>query len=342
MTPRRAAGFILLLLLFAGGSAASEALPSSTIIDPAVVQRLESDMPILDLTRDARPLPADMRTFYEAYGLYHPRVRNFYGRFDVGDYKISAYVFVPEAVRGTVYCLHGYFDHVGILQHLVSAFLERNYAVAALDLPGHGLSSGDPGEVEDFGDYAAVLDEFVRRSRPYLTGPYHLVGHSMGGAVVLEFIYSRPIQAGRFKKVVLAAPLIRHAFYQLSRVQVFLLDPFFESFPRRFHANSNDPAFVEHIKHDPLEGQRVPFGWLNALYRWNDRFADYPPYPGAVLVVQGTDDDVLDWDYNMDALEKKLTQGRIRLIEGARHQLFNESASLRRQVLNDVVSFLEP
>jgi lysophospholipase len=299
-------------------------------------------MPPLDLARDARPLTPDMRVFYEAYGLYHPRVRNFYGRFEVGAYRISAYVFVPATVRGTVYCVHGYFDHVGILKHLVSACLARNYAVAAFDLPGHGLSSGDPGAVKDFGDYAAVLDEFVRRSAPRLPRPYYLVAHSTGAAVALEFMASRSPQADGFTNFVLAAPLIRHAFYRMSRVLVFLLDPFFNSFPRRFHKNSNDAEFVAQIKRDPLQGRRIPFAWLNALYRWNARFVDDPPCARPTLVIQGTADEVLDWRYNIELLEKKLTHGRIRLIEGARHELFNETASLRREIFDALFSFLTP
>src|SRR5712691_1065858 len=48
----------------------------------------------------------------------------------------------------------------------------------ALDLPGHGASSGDGcGTVPD---YAAVVQEFIRALG---CGPIVLVGHSMGGAI---------------------------------------------------------------------------------------------------------------------------------------------------------------
>jgi lysophospholipase len=340
---RRTSDFLLLLVLVTGipEPAAPQSAPSSALIDPAVVQRLSTDMPPLDLARENPPLPADMQSFYTAYGLYHPRVRNYFGRFEAGGLQIAAYVFVPAEARGTVYCLHGYFDHVGMLQHLVRACLARGYAVAAFDLPGHGLSSGGPEAVADFGDYVAVLAEFVRRSRPQLPRPCHLVAHSTGGAVALEFIFTRPLQAEGFDTFVLAAPLIRHAYYRLSRLPVFLLTPFLQSFPRRFHANSHDPQFVERSKHDPLQGRRVPLSWLNALYRWNDRLADYAPSACPVMVIQGTEDDVLDWRSNVSLLREKLAAGRFELIEGARHQLFNEAAAFRRPALESVFSFFE-
>ena len=56
------------------------------------------------------------------------------------------------------------------------------------DHPGHGLSSGARASIDDFSEYVSVLEDFLRIARVHLPGPYHLVAHSMGGAVTLDYL----------------------------------------------------------------------------------------------------------------------------------------------------------
>lgn len=54
--------------------------------------------------------------------------------------------------------------------------------VYALDLPGHGKSGGDA--LPEVGAYAEALREWAER---LALPPFVLIGHSMGGAIALEF-----------------------------------------------------------------------------------------------------------------------------------------------------------
>jgi len=66
--------------------------------------------------------------------------------------------------------------------------LAQSHCVTALDLPGHGRSSKDVG-AGDLATLSAALGAFLDALG---IGPAHLVGHSLGGAVVLELALRRP------------------------------------------------------------------------------------------------------------------------------------------------------
>lgn len=64
------------------------------------------------------------------------------------------------------------------------------HTVYALDLPGHGRSRG-AGRSE-IGAYAEVVRRFADALQPELTRPFVLAGHSMGGAIAIEFALRYP------------------------------------------------------------------------------------------------------------------------------------------------------
>jgi pyruvate dehydrogenase E2 component (dihydrolipoamide acetyltransferase) len=68
------------------------------------------------------------------------------------------------------------------------ADLSEGRVVYAVDLPGHGGSAKDVGE----GTVAAMADALVAFLDGLGTGPAHLVGHSLGGAVGLELALRDP------------------------------------------------------------------------------------------------------------------------------------------------------
>lgn len=84
----------------------------------------------------------------------------------------------------------------------------------ALELRGHGLSSGTRFYVNDFDDYLYDLHsliEYVRNVYPNL--PIHLIGESMGGAIAIKYsikynnIYNNSIKYNDIKSIILLAPM---------------------------------------------------------------------------------------------------------------------------------------
>jgi alpha-beta hydrolase superfamily lysophospholipase len=137
------------------------------------------------------------------------------------------------------------------------------------------------------------------------------------------------------------APLVRHAFWKSSQLSYALAKPFVKDLPRKFYKNSSDLVYLERVKNDPLQGNRIPIEWLDALYSWNQRVLHYEILSTSLMVIQGTRDRVVDWQYNIEFLQQKFKTIQIKWIQDARHQLLNEIPSVQSEVLNSIAVFLE-
>ena len=318
----------------------AESDPSVVGVIHNLIRQVKKEIPPLDLSKKPTPSPASV-SYFQYSDLYYAHPHHYFGTFWSDDYAIAAHIFAPLKSHGTVFLLHGYFDHTGILKNLIRHCLDSGLAVACFDLPGHGLSTGQRGAIEDFSQYVSVLENFIKICSGRLQQPYYLIGHSLGSSIALEYIFNGNSQNPVFKKVILLAPLIHYSYYQISRLQYPLLKSFVVNIPRGTPNNSSDPVFVDWLKQDPLQGKQIPIGWLRALYEWNDRIENYGSVSTPLLVIQGTRDRVIDWRYNIKLLKEKCDSLTVKWIENGRHQLLNESRHLREEVLLAISSYLE-
>ena len=95
-----------------------------------------------------------------------------------------------------VILIHGLGGSVDDWKNTLPA-LARNFHVVAFDLPGFGKS--DKGSQHYSPTLYARLAHFLS-NRYFSEKPYHIVGHSMGGAIALRFAAQRPL---RFQRLVL-------------------------------------------------------------------------------------------------------------------------------------------
>lgn len=137
-----------------------------------------------------------------ASGFGWERVR--YARPEAGG-EVAAFRFAPAGEpRGRVVAAHGACDDALFpLVALYRALLERGFEVFAFDLDGNGWESttrfsagGIRGAVE------GAVREAVRGRRAL---PLHLLGHSLGGALVLDALARRRVEAE--SAAVVATPL---------------------------------------------------------------------------------------------------------------------------------------
>ena len=293
----------------------------------------------LDFTATSVSTPA-VEAYCEFYQLNFDETEHIWGTFASGQYQLVAHIFRPHHPRGTVFLLHGYIDHTGILHHLIQNCLEQQYVVAVYDLPGHGLSSGERISIDSFPEYVNVFENFLVLCKPHVPQPYHLICHSTGGAIALEYL----LEAGThpFKRIVFLAPLVRHVHWHISKIPYALGKlVHIRTVPRRTPEISSDPAFLRFLQSDPLQPHRVPVKWISALYSWNRKIAQTAPVSQAVCILQGTRDNVVDWKYNLPFLQEKLTGATVKTFQNAKHHLPNESLPIRTQVFESINAYLE-
>ena len=274
--------------------------------------------------------PGDARHYLRFYSLDmssdFPAVRHGLGTVSSGEHRLAVHCWEYPGASATLLLVHGYFDHVGLFDHLVRYGLERGLNVVAFDLPGHGLSSGPQAEIQDFAEYRqAIID--VLASVSFLPGERRVIAQSTGGAAVMDYLLaglSPPLD-----RVVLLAPLVRPA--QWGRI-VFthrLLHRFVEQVPRTFADSSQDPDFLLFVREDPLQSPVIPVCWVTALRRWIPELLRRDPDGRPLLVVQGDDDGTVDWRYNLRQIRRLFPAMELHMLPGGRHHLANEREDLR-------------
>lgn len=294
------------------------------------------------LKQQLKPLHADEIAhssqeldYFQRYGLNfagEPGGIHRFGYIDSCNYRISCHHYQQPQAKGTWFVLHGYFDHVGLMQHIIRFFLQQGYDVLAYDLPGHGLSTGRPATIADFSVYSLILDDIISTYQQHLTYPLHAFGQSTGCAIITDFLYekARHNKEIPFEKLVLSAPLIRPCHWSISRLKLHLVRLFIKQIPRTFTNNSRDKAFLNKAHNDPLTARILPTQWLLALDRWIKRIErSKTEIPRTPLIIQGTKDTTVDASHNIPVLQQLYKDTEILWLEGARHHLPNELRQTR-------------
>ncbi|MYM63545.1 alpha/beta hydrolase [Pseudomaricurvus sp. HS19] len=264
------------------------------------------------------------------------------GTFDAAGYRIACHLWLQAAPRGTLFFLHGFTDHVGLMQHALRYLLQQGWNLVAFDLPGHGLSSGERCSIGSFDEYRLVLEACLALCATVpgrLPRPWHGAGQSTGGAVWLNYLCQHPSQEA-IDRICLLAPLLRPKSWGHLQYALPLLRHL-RQLPRKFTSNSHDEAFLDFVRNaDPLQYRHTPLRWAEAMHRWQQQFVQQPPLQRPLLLVQGDDDGTIDFRYNLTQIQAVFPNSQTKMIPGARHQLVNELPPYRDQALQAMGDWL--
>jgi alpha-beta hydrolase superfamily lysophospholipase len=285
--------------------------------------------------------------YSQFYGLDFDGVGHKYFDFNVGGQKLIGQTFEPKEYRATVIIVHGYLVHCGTFGKFIKYMLDNRFAVAMFDLPGHGLSEGERGRIDDFARYTFALEEFTGIIKEKLHGPFHIVGHSTGSAIVMDYLsnfISPQIHSGgssSFDKVVLAAPLVRFKLWRLSKIGCAIYMPFMKHIFRLFRNISSDAQYVNFLKHrDPLQVKSISLRWVRACFKWEKKIRRANVSDKSLLIVQGTNDTTVCWQYNLDFIRTKFKDADVEFVENAQHEFFNEAKQYRDQVFELIRDYM--
>lgn len=283
------------------------------------------------------------------YGLGFENAEHRFVEFKSGSFDLVGQVWIPKEYKATVIIVHGFLGHCGTFGKFIKFMLDNHFAVAAFDLPGHGLSSGEKTAIDDFSQYSKSLQDFLKIVKEHLHGPFHIVGHSMGAAVVMDYMtnykINLPIAYAQgsettFNKVILAAPLVRCTLWNLSKLGWFIYNPFGKNIFRFFHNISSDKDYVKFLKHkDPLQAKSISMRWVKAMFKWEKKIAKVPKIGRQALMIQGTNDTTVAWRHNLKFIQLRFEKTEIELIENAQHEFFNEAKKYRDEVFSAIIEY---
>ena len=292
--------------------------------------------------------------------------------------RLHAVRYTPEdkgSIRCVIQIVHGMAEYIERYEEFAKFLTDRGFVVVGEDHLGHGRSVGRKGRYGYFceQDPATVLVQDVHQLKKataelYPNVPYVIAGHSMGSFITRNYIchYGAGIDAA----VIMGTGMQHKAVLALSKTvaavqgRIFgpekkgkLLDKLaFGSYNRRipnprtpFDWLSRDGERVKQYLSDPMcgfvftiNGFQALFELISRLYRPEN--LERIPKELPVFLLSGDDDPVGGYGRGVRKAYSSLRAAgleniRVRLYEGGRHELLNETN--RQDIMQDICRWIE-
>jgi alpha-beta hydrolase superfamily lysophospholipase len=308
------------------------------------------ELPLLSLT-STDALSEAVRGYRAFYTLDQLPAHHHQGYLRAGDHRIHVQLFQPlTQAQGTVWVLHGYLEHSGLYQPMIAELLAQNFAVLTLDLPGHGLSSGEETGISEFSVYQSMLKDIhtwvTQQAVAALPKPWVGIGQSTGCAIWMDHVlqFSSRRHTPIIERLFLISPLVRPAksgWWQ-NPIGLSLIQQIKQSIPRKFRRNNSNPEYLRFVRlQDPLQPRIMAMSWILALSRWMPYMEALPASRFPVWLVQGMRDQTVNWRYNNAFVRRKFRLKVALILEDASHQLVNECQEIRAPMTALIPVFLK-
>ena len=115
--------------------------------------------------------------------------------------------------------VHGFGEHSGRYEHMAAHLNANGIAVVAVDLHGHGKTSGRRGVIQNYDEFRADLSALFKAAQDlYPDVPLTLYGHSMGGGIVMNY----GVESTGLVPIISSAPFIRPAAPIPNPLEIFV------------------------------------------------------------------------------------------------------------------------
>jgi alpha-beta hydrolase superfamily lysophospholipase len=238
--------------------------------------------------------------------------------------------FPVQAPKAVVSLVHGLGEHSGRYTPMAEAFAAAGIATIAIDLRGHGQSQGKRGVVRDIDDMLEDIDALVEFTATAYEGvPHILMGHSMGGLLVLSYGLQHDVSA--LKGIISQAPAIEPAA-KLPGIVNGLMKGIRRVAPGFAAGNglktgdlSRVPQEVTAYEDDPLVHDRIGAGlYLDLVDTGTAVVEQADNFPLPLLLMHGTEDAITLASGSAAFAQKAGANCTYREIEGGYHEIHND------------------
>lgn len=269
--------------------------------------------------------------------------------------------------KGTVVLVHGFTENAYKYAELIYSLLHSGFAVLTYDQRGHGRSGrseriSDPSvtHADRFEDYVLDLKILTDALLSDMPKPWHLFGHSMGGAVSALFLERYPEV---FSAAVLTSPMIAPntgvpaaaaglisgialAFRQNTKKPFFM-----QSYrgPEDFYTScATDPsrfAWYDAVKyaHKEFHNSVPSYGWIRESIKVTDRILA-PGAPESIscpVLLFSADEDHSVLPEPQKAFIARVPRGKRVFVKGSRHEIFRSADEVMFPWWHMILSFFE-
>ncbi|MCU7917555.1 MAG: alpha/beta hydrolase [Candidatus Thiodiazotropha sp. (ex Epidulcina cf. delphinae)] len=242
-----------------------------------------------------------------------------------------------------VVLIHGLGDEASTSWDASIEALKNDYFILTLDLPGFGRSSR-LNALYSPANYARLIHRLTEK---ILNRPFHLVGHSMGGAITLQFTHSYPAKVKTLTLIDAAGILHRLAYTKylaplgidkvLNQYNLFgerkiadLAGVLMSALEKRTPVNMDLLINLEPFRAKVLRGNPTMIAGLALVLNDFSRMPETIQQP--TLIIWGESDKIAPVRTGL-VLEALIPNARLELIPGGGHMAFIERPELFNNML---------
>jgi lysophospholipase len=274
-----------------------------------------------------------------------------------------------DDVKGTVVIMQGRASFIEKFEEVIEGLLIKGHEVWSFDWRGQGLSSRmtsnrHQGYIDSYDTFLRDFHQLmIQEIKPKQKGPLIALGQSMGAHVLLRYLSEYP---GCFDAAVLTSPMLdlitggypKPLARAIARMGVYLgfsqqyvfghgdYEPWHEPFEDNLLTHNRE-IFFKHrrlqIENPLLSIGGVTFGWLKATFDsietlLNKEYLARIKIP--LLVIAAGEEMVVD-NTPLSQVCEWLKDCRLKIYEGARHQILNEIDPYMNMLWKDFDHFME-
>lgn len=167
-----------------------------------------------------------------------------------------------EKPKAVICIVHGFGEHIGRFADLMDYLNNAGYVCVGIDLRGHGKSEGLKGHAASLELLLSDIEELLKAARAdYTEIPMFLLGHSMGGNLVLNYAIRE--EANELSGVIASAPWLRLAFeppawkVKIGKIASRIIPRFRQDSELNPEHLSKERKAVEAYENDPLVNLKI-------------------------------------------------------------------------------------
>lgn len=259
--------------------------------------------------------------------------------------KIFYQKWLPEnKAVGIIALVHGLGEHSGRYEHVAEFFTAQGFGVIAVDTYGHGQTTGKRGHADSMEAYMEQITHLLELARQTIPDkPVFLYGHSMGGALVLNYVFRyKPVING----LIATAPAVRPGFKPpallliIGKIARAIAPSFTQANSLDLENLSHDREVIEKYKADPLVHNQVSGMVGISLIEWGEwllKNAKHTTIP--ILLMHGTQDNLTSYEATKLLADQLSGDVSFKSYENLYHEIHNEFE--KQIVFDDMLGWIK-